>query len=99
MDRARPYACVCPSAPPRAKTTMPTIHLETFIRAPIELCFDLSRSVDVHMASTGHTGERAVAGVTSGMMNLDDEGTWGARHFGVRNRLQCGISNKKGPRP
>ncbi|HEY6188505.1 MAG TPA: SRPBCC family protein [Pyrinomonadaceae bacterium] len=77
---------------------MPTIHLETFIRAPIELCFDLSRSVDVHMASTGHTGERAVAGVTSGMMNLDDEVTWEARHFGVRQRLTSRITTMERPR-
>jgi ligand-binding SRPBCC domain-containing protein len=77
---------------------MPTIHLETFIRAPRELCFDLARSVDVHMASTGHTGERAVAGVTTGMMNLCDEVTWEARHFGVRQRLTSRITAMERPR-
>lgn len=54
---------------------MPRIHLETLIHAAPELCFDLARSVDVHMASTDHTGERAISGVTSGMMNLNDEVT------------------------
>jgi ligand-binding SRPBCC domain-containing protein len=77
---------------------MPTIHLETFIGAPPQLCFDLARSVDVHMASTNHTGERAVAGVTSGMMNLDDEVTWEARHFGVRQRLTSRITMMERPR-
>ena len=77
---------------------MPTIRLETFIRASPELCFDLARSVDVHMASTGHTNERAVAGVTSGMMNLNDEVTWEARHFGLRQRLTSRITAMERPR-
>jgi ligand-binding SRPBCC domain-containing protein len=77
---------------------MPTIHLETFIRAPAELCFDLSRSVDVHMASTNYTGERAIAGVTSGMMNLNDEVTWEATHFWTRQRLTSRITAMERPR-
>jgi ligand-binding SRPBCC domain-containing protein len=77
---------------------MPTIYLETFIRAPRELCFDLARSVDVHMDSTGRTGERAVAGVTSGMMSLGDEVTWEATHFGVRQRLTSRITRMERPR-
>jgi ligand-binding SRPBCC domain-containing protein len=77
---------------------MPTIHLETFIRAPIETCFDLSRSVDVHMDSTNHTSERAIAGVTSGMMNLNDEVTWEATHFGLRQRLTSRITAMERPR-
>jgi ligand-binding SRPBCC domain-containing protein len=76
---------------------MPTIRLETFIRAAPGLCFDLSRSVDVHMASTNHTGERAIAGVTSGMMNLNDEVTWEATHFGVRQRLTSRITAMERP--
>lgn len=77
---------------------MPTIHLETFIRAPRELCFDLSRSVDVHMASTNYTGERAIAGVTSGMMSLNDEVTWEASHFWTRQRLTSRITAMERPR-
>lgn len=77
---------------------MPTIHLETFIRAPTELCFDLSRSVDVHMASTDYTQERAVAGVTSGMMNLNDEVTWEAKHFWTLQRLTSRITAMERPR-
>lgn len=70
---------------------MPFIRLETLINAPIELCFDLSRDLDVHMASAGPTLERAVAGVTSGMVKLDDEITWEATHLGVRHRLTSKI--------
>jgi ligand-binding SRPBCC domain-containing protein len=77
---------------------MPIIHLETLIKAPAELCFDLARSVDIHMASTNHTGERATGGVTSGMMNLHDEVTWEATHFCARQRLTSRITAYDRPR-
>jgi ligand-binding SRPBCC domain-containing protein len=77
---------------------MPVIKLETFIRAPLEVCFDLARDVEVHMASTAETHERAVSGVTSGMMELDDEVTWEAKHLGVRQRLTSKITALERPR-
>src|SRR5262249_22735682 len=61
-------------------------------------CFDLSRSIDVHVASTAHTEERAVAGVTSGLMGLGDEVTWEAVHLGVRQRLTSRITEFDRPR-
>ena len=63
---------------------MPIIELSTLIRAPRERVFDLARSIDAHRHTTGGTEERAVAGVTSGLIAMDDEVTWEARHFGVR---------------
>ena len=42
---------------------MPVIEHEISIHAPIHLCFDLARNVEAHIASTGRTRERAVAGV------------------------------------
>jgi len=77
---------------------MPFIRLETFIASPAELCFDLARDLDVHMASSGGTGERAVAGVTSGMVKLGDEITWEAKHLGVRQRLTSKITAYERPR-
>ncbi len=71
---------------------MGIIRLETFIHAPVETCFDLSRSVDLHQTSAQQTDERAIAGVTSGLMNLDDVVTWEARHFGIRQRLTVKIT-------
>ncbi len=71
---------------------MPIIELTTEIHAPIERSFDLSRSVELHMDSTAQTGERAVAGVTSGLMALGDEVTWRARHLGVWQRLTSRIT-------
>lgn len=62
---------------------MPSILLTTRIDAPMESCFDLSLSVDAHAASMSRSGERAVAGVSSGMMAEGDTVTWRARHFGI----------------
>jgi ligand-binding SRPBCC domain-containing protein len=61
---------------------MTRIVLHTSIAAPIERCFDLARSIDLHMASTNWSGERAVAGVTSGLIGPGQEVTWRGRHLG-----------------
>ncbi len=66
---------------------MPSIELATFIAAPIERVFDLARSIDLHTNSTSSTGERAIAGVTSGLIGPGQEVTWRARHFGVWQSL------------
>ena len=71
---------------------MPIIELTTFIRAPVERVFDLARSIDLHAASMAHTGERAVAGVTSGLIDAGQEVTWRARHFGVWQHLTSRIT-------
>lgn len=76
---------------------MPTIQIELVVRAPIERVFDLSRSVDLHVASTGQTRERAVSGVVTGLLELDDEVTWEAVHFGVRQRLTSRIVRMRRP--
>jgi ligand-binding SRPBCC domain-containing protein len=68
------------------------IDITTKITAPMQRVFDLSRSVDLHAASTVHTGERAVAGVTSGLMSLGQEVTWRARHFGIWQCLTSRIT-------
>src|SRR6478752_6508523 len=71
---------------------MPVIELSTVIRAPRERVFDLARSIDAHQDSTGGTEERAVAGVTKGLIGMNEEVTWEARHFGVRQRLTVRIT-------
>ncbi len=71
---------------------MPVIDITTKITAPVQRVFDLSRSVDLHAASTAQTGECAVAGVTSGLMSLGQEVTWRARHFGIWQRLTSRIT-------
>lgn len=67
------------------------IHIEeiTVIEAPIERCFDLSRSVEVHLLANVHSGEQAMAlgGVTAGLVGLGEEVMWRAKHFGVWQAL------------
>ena len=77
---------------------MPKIVLTTLIHAPPERCFDLSRSVDLHVASTRQTGERAVGNITTGLLALGDEVTWSARHFGVRQTLTSRMTAFDRPR-
>ncbi len=76
---------------------MPVIELETFIHAPVERCFDLCRSIDAHRSSFSHTREEAVAGVTHGLIGLDEEVTWRATHFGFRQELTVRIDRFERP--
>src|SRR5688572_15352099 len=62
--------------------TMPRIEIVIEIAASPPRCFDLARDLDLHVASMAHTGERAVAGRTSGLIGLGEEVTWRGRHFG-----------------
>lgn len=71
---------------------MPQIRLETFIRAPIERCFDLSRSIDMHTISTAGTNEKAIAGRTHGLIELNETVTWQATHFCIRQKLTSKIT-------
>ena len=77
---------------------MPVIELSTIISAPPQRVFDLARSIDAHQDSTGGTGERAVAGVTKGLIGMNDQVTWEARHLGVRQRLTVKITAFDPPR-
>jgi ligand-binding SRPBCC domain-containing protein len=60
---------------------MPTIHLTTFIPAPVKRVFDLSRCITLHKLSMQKTGEVAIAGTTSGLIKKDETVTWRARHL------------------
>jgi uncharacterized protein (UPF0548 family)/ligand-binding SRPBCC domain-containing protein len=60
--------------------------------ASCEELFDASLSIDAHVQSMGRSGERAVAGVTSGSIGLDETVTWRARHFGIWFRLTSRIT-------
>jgi ligand-binding SRPBCC domain-containing protein len=71
---------------------MSRIVIITEIRAPIERVFDLARSVDLHVRSAGDSGETAVAGVTTGLLEPGDEVTWRGKHFGVWQNLTSQIT-------
>lgn len=76
---------------------MPIIKLETTINAPIERVFDLSRSIDLHADSMSHTNEKAIAGVTKGLINLGETVTWEATHFGIKQNLTSKITVCESP--
>jgi ligand-binding SRPBCC domain-containing protein len=71
---------------------MAVIRIVTHIEAPIEVCFDLARDIDFHTESLGGTGERAVAGRTSGLIGPGESVTWEGRHLGVRQRLTAEVT-------
>jgi len=76
---------------------MPFIHLTTFIAAPQERVFDLSRSVDLHKASMKEHDEKIVDGTMSGLMNLEDTVTWTAKHIFKQRRLKIRITKFQRP--
>ncbi len=76
---------------------MPKIILITEIYSTIEICFDLSRSIDLHKISTAKTNEEAIAGTVSGLISLNETVTWQATHFGVKQQLTSKITAFEAP--
>ena len=72
--------------------SMATIRLSTHMLSDIETCFDLARSIDLHQISTAHTNEKAIAGVMHGLINLNEQVTWQAKHFGTTRKLTSKIT-------
>ena len=73
------------------------LRLWTSIAAPPERVFDLARSIDAHQASATGTHERAIAGVTHGLIGMGDEVTWEARHFGIKQKLTVRVTGFERP--
>lgn len=61
---------------------MTTINLSTKIKAPIQTVFDASRNIDIHQLSASKSNEKAIAGVTFGLIHLNETVTWRGKHFG-----------------
>ena len=76
---------------------MPIIRQEFLIAAPIDRVFDLARSIDLHQVSTAQTKERAIAGRTSGLIELGETVTWRAKHLGVYQQLTVRITEMERP--
>jgi ligand-binding SRPBCC domain-containing protein len=73
------------------------IVVKTIINAPIDRVFDLARSIDLHKSSTSGTNEEAIAGKTSGLVELNDTVTWRAKHFGIYQELTVKIIKLEKP--
>jgi ligand-binding SRPBCC domain-containing protein len=76
---------------------MPVIHLTTFIAAPVERVFDLSRSIELHKKSMSEHREEAVAGTVMGLIKLNETVTWKAKHLMRTRVLQVQITAMERP--
>lgn len=76
---------------------MPTIHLTTFIAAPVDRVFDLSRSIEMHKKSMKHKKEEAVAGTRFGLIEKNETVTWKAKHLMKTRVLKVRVSNLEKP--
>jgi len=74
---------------------MPKIHLTTIIHVPIEIVFNLSRSINLHEKSMAHTGEKAIAGTITGLIQKGETVTWQAKHLFKTRVLQTLITEMK----
>jgi ligand-binding SRPBCC domain-containing protein len=70
---------------------METIRLESWIDAPVERCFLLSLSIDLHLASASASEEEAVEGVTTGLISEGQTVTFRGRHLGLKLRHKSRI--------
>jgi ligand-binding SRPBCC domain-containing protein len=70
---------------------MDTIRLETWIDAPVERCFLLCLSVDLHLASARASREQAVEGVMTGLISEGETVTFRGRHLGLKLRHKSRI--------
>ena len=82
---------------PKNLINLPVIQLETRINGAIDICFDLSTSIDLHTLSTSKTNEKAIAGTTTGLIKSGETVTWQATHFGVKQKLTSKITEYKRP--
>lgn len=76
---------------------MPEIQLTTVIKADIQTVFDLSRDIDFHQKSVSGTGEKAIKGRTSGLIEEGETVTWRARHLGIYQTLTTKIIAMNNP--
>jgi ligand-binding SRPBCC domain-containing protein len=75
------------------------VEFECRTRLPVGVqeAFDRSRSIDLHMSSMARSRERAIAGVTTGLIDEGQEVTWQAWHFGIPIRMTSRITRMSPP--
>lgn len=65
----------------------------TEIDAPVARVFKLATSIDFHLESMASSRERAIGGVTTGRIGIDEFVSWRAWHFGIPWRLTSVITD------
>ena len=61
---------------------MPKIHLTTFIKAPVDRVFDLSRNISLYKKALQDRKEKISSGAASNLVSSGETVTLHARHFG-----------------
>ncbi|WP_325053158.1 SRPBCC family protein [Paenibacillus algicola] len=76
-----------------------TLRTEIIINAPIQICFDYARDIELHTKTVWpHTRELAVDGVRFGRIGLGETVTFEANHLLVRQRLTSRIIEYEEPK-
>ncbi|MBP6687377.1 MAG: SRPBCC family protein [Lacibacter sp.] len=76
---------------------MPSIHITTFIAAPVDRVFDLSRHIGLHKISQQDNDEVAVGGITSGLIKKGESVTWKAKHLFKTRFMTVKITEMNSP--
>ena len=76
---------------------MAKIHLTTLINAPVERVFDLSRSINVHRIAFSSKNEKAIEGITTGLINENETVTWQAKHLYKVRKIKTKITSMNFP--
>jgi len=63
---------------------MNKIEFNTHIKAPIQQCFDLARSIDFHKISVGPVREETVAGCTTGLIGHNQRSLIQSKLWGLQ---------------
>jgi ligand-binding SRPBCC domain-containing protein len=74
------------------------VELTTLVRAPATAVFDLELDVDAHADSLRRSGETATTRSGRRQLQLGDEVTFTARHFGLRWTLTSRVTDYERPR-
>ncbi len=77
---------------------MPIIKIELTVNAPVERVFDLARCIDLHEATMLKHKEKAIGGVTKGLIEMGESITWEATHFGIKQKLTSKITAFERPK-
>lgn len=72
---------------------MVIVRTQIEISAPIRLCFDLARDIEIHTKTVWkHTRERAIDGIITGPIEFGQTVTFQARHFLLKQTLTSKIT-------
>ena len=76
---------------------MPTIHLTTFIAAPIDRVFDLSRNLSIYKLLMKDREEKFSSGAASSLINHGETITFMVKHFGRTRIVTTRVTDLKKP--